>query len=307
MRTWMVLGVLVLAGTVAAQDATRHVFVTVLDPQGVPVGGLTAAHFAVRESGRDRDVVGVEPLRVPMHVAVLVDTSVASGTPDEVYRSTVLGFVERLAQQHQVAVYAFGDRAALASGFTSGPLERRAAVTAMFGWSHQRSLLLDAVDLALRDFENVEAARPVIIVINAETPEASRQSAGSVLKRLVAQSVALHAVSLAASGAGSSAATISNDIPTSRARLGGLAAGGEGDRERTRMLEEGTRLTGGGRQRLASMLALDGALNRISRELANGYRVSFTRDGRDRMKDLQVGIMLEGVTLRATAAPFGTR
>ena len=27
----------------------------------------------------------------------------------------------------------------------------------------------------------------------------------------------------------------------------------------------------------------------------------------DKVKDLQVGIMLEGVTVRATPAPFGTR
>jgi VWFA-related protein len=302
----MIALALICASLAAAQDGTRHVFVTVLDPQGVPLEGLTAGHFAVRENGRDRDVVGVEPLRIPMHVAVLVDTSVASGAPDEVYRASVLGLVERLGQQHQVAVYGFGDRAALVSGFTQPPLQRRDAVAAMFGWAHERSFLLDAVDLAASDLRTAEAERPVIIAINAETPEASRHSAGAVLRRLASESIAFHAISLATSHGGTTS-RLNNNVLASRERLNSMAAGGEGDRERNRLLEQGTAVTGGSRQRLASTLALAGALDRLVRELANGYRVTFRRSGTDRAKDLQVGVLIEGVTLRATAAPFGTR
>jgi VWFA-related protein len=291
----------------AAQNAEKQVFVTVLGGDGAPLDGLTPEHFAVRESGKDRAIVSVEPLRVPMHVAVLVDTSAGNGAPDETFRSAVVDFVGRLAGFNKVAVYSFGDRAAPIVGFTQDAAQLRAGTTGMFGWSHQRSHLIDAIDLALSDLEKLEARRPVIIAITSESPEASRRSAGGVIKRLIAQSTAFHAVSLASATGSGRAAGVTADIPSSSQRLGGMIAMGEGDRERNQVLQQGTSATGGGRQRLTSALALGQALTRLARELSNSYLLTFTREGSDKLKDLQVGIMVEGVTLRATSAPFGTR
>jgi VWFA-related protein len=290
-----------------AQDAEKHVFVTVLGSDGAPLEGLTPEHFAVRESGKERPVVKVEPLRVPMHVAVLVDTSVGNGAPNEVFRSAVVDFVERLASFNKVAVYSFGDRAAAVTGFTQDSPQLRAAATAMFGWSHERSHLIDAVDMALRDLEKIETKRPVIIAITSESPEASRRTAGGVIKRLIAQSTAFHAIALTAASRSGSATGVNANIPASSQRLGGMIAMGEGDRERTQVLQQGTAATGGGQQRLTSTLALSQALARLARELSTSYLLTFTRPGSDKIKDLQVGIMVDGATLRATAAPFGTR
>jgi len=179
----------------------------------------------------------------------------------------------------------------------------------MFGWAHQRSHLIDAIDLVLRDFERIESPRPVIIAISSESPEASGLTAGAVIKRLIAQSIALHSVSLASGGTTqtSGVRTGPDRVPESSRRLGGMVAAGEGDRERTRLLQQGTESTGGGRQRITSTLALAAALHRVATELSNSYQVTFERSGSDKIKNLQVGILVEGVTLRATAAPFGTR
>lgn len=288
------------------QDHEKHVFVTALDKDGTPIVGLAAEHFAVRESGRERDVLKVEPLRTPMHVAVLVDTSVANGAPDEVFRSSILGFIERLATSHHVALYSIGDRATRVAAFTQDAAQLRSAATGILGWAHQRSHLIDALDLVLRDFEQIESPRPVIVVISSESPEASGRTAGGVIKRLVAQSIAFHAISLA-TATGSQAQGVGSSIPEKSQRLSGMVAAGEGDRERTQLLEQGTSMTGGGRQRITNTLALTPALARVVNELSNSYKVTFARPGSAKMQDLQVGVMLEGVTLRATAAPFGTR
>lgn len=291
----------------------RHVYVTAVDQDGTPIVGLTAGHFAIRESGRDRTVLGVEPLRIPMHVAVLVDTSIANGAPDENFRSAVLAFVERLAPANHVAVYSFGDRATRAADFTQDAVALRSATGGIFGWAHQRSHLIDAIDLALRDLERVESPRPVIIALCSESPEASGRTAGSVIKRLIEQSVAFHAVSLVNPGSGSGTSALggrgapADRVPSSSQRLGGMVAAGEGDRERNQVLQQGTSKTGGGRQRVTNILALAPALGRVANELSNSYKVTFARPGTARMEDLQVGLLVEGVTLRATAAPFGTR
>lgn len=296
-----------LARAGAAQDAEKHVFVTAMDKDGTPIVGLTAGHFVVRESGRDRKVLRVEPLRTPMHVAVLVDTSVANGSPDESFRSAILAFVERLALSNHVAVYAFGDRASRVAAFTQDAAELRSATSAMFGWSHQRSLLIDAIDLALADFEGVEPPRPVMIAVTSESPEASGQTAGAVLKRLIAQSVAFHSISVSSATGSGQASGVSPDIPAKSRRLDAMIATGEGDRERNQLLRQGTSATGGGLQRVTSTLAVRAALARTANELANSYKVTFARPGAAKMEDLQVGVLFEGVTLRATAAPFGTR
>ena len=103
------------------------------------------------------------------------------------------------------------------------------------------------------------------------------------------------------------ATRMTNNVPVNSERMRGMIASGEGDRERDQLLQQGTALTGGGRQRLTSVMAIRPALTRLLRELSNSYLVTFSRPGTDRVKDLQVGIMVEGVTLRATAAPFKTR
>lgn len=168
------------------QDGERYVYVTVLGRDGAPLEGLTTEHLAVRESGRDRPVTRVEPLTIPMHVA-------------------------------------------------------------------------------------------------------------------------LHVVAIATATRGSAAARVNRDIPSSSRTLGSMVAAGEGDRERTQMIEQGTAVTGGGRQRLTSTLALGPALARVRQELSRSYLVTFSRPGGGKVKDLQVGVFVDDVTVRATAAPYGTR
>lgn len=305
------LFVLALAAAPWAQDISdKHVFVTVLDKDGLPIEGLTTDHFAIMESGRERPVVKVEPLQVPMHVAVLVDTSAITG-PDEAFRSAILDFVERLASLNTVAVYSTGDRATPVVPFTKDQAQLRTGINGMLNAVHTRSAVVDGIDRALADLSAIEVARPVIVSISSEAAEASGKSAGSVIKKMIAQSTAFHSVSLARPAGGAARSSGNKMTPegvaASSAAMTSMIAAGEGDRERTQLLEQGTKATGGGRQRVTTTMALKGALHRIGNELSTSYRITFSRPGKDKVQDLQVGIMLEGVTVRATPAPFGTR
>ena len=308
--TVLALFVLALAAAPRAQDISdKHVFVTVLDKEGLPIEGLTTEHFAIMESGRERPVVKVEPLHVPMHVAVLVDTSALTG-PDESFRSSILEFVDRLASLNSVAIYSTGDRATLVVPFTKDQAQLRAGINGMLNAVHTRSAVVDGIDRALADIAAIEVARPVIVSISSEAAEASGKSAGSVIKKMIAQSTAFHSVSLAraaGTAGGRSGNMTAAGVAASSAAMTSMIAAGEGDRERTQLLEQGTKATGGGRQRVTSTMALKGALHRVGNELSTSYRITFSRSGKDKVKDLQVGIMLEGVTVRATPAPFGTR
>ena len=249
-------------------------------------------------------MVKVEPLREPMHVAVLIDAGAIAAAAHQSFRNDVADFVDRLAAFNHVAIYSFGDNAVPVLPFTKNQAQLRHAVTMMVGQAG-RSSLLDAVTRALDDMKGTEMARPVIIAITTLSPEASGASAGSVLKKLANSSTAFHAITLGAAGTGT--AKLGGDIPTKSAQMQGVISHGEGERERERVFKDAPVMTGGSVRRITNTLGISEALARLHHEMSNSYKVSFTRPGGDRIKDLQVGVMLEGVTLRATAAPFGTR
>ena len=105
----------------AAQQEERAVYASVLDKSDVPVTSLDAKDFVVREDGVPREVLRVEPASKPMHIAVLVDTSLSMARGDGDLSGEARGhrseqvlkelldnrLVEKLRSRHDVHVYRF--------------------------------------------------------------------------------------------------------------------------------------------------------------------------------------------------------
>ena len=287
------------------QAVERSVFVTVLDKAGQPISSLTADFFAVREDGRDRQVVGVNGDAGPARLALIVDTSAVTDTAAE-FRQVLVELVERLAPAHQVGLYEFGDRASALLPFTTDLSALRDRIGRISARPAAAGRLIDAVELAHRDLRALSATRPVIVAITAGGADSSSRSAGSVIKQLIEYPTTLHVVAIG-SRAGPAAPSLTSSSGRSeverRERLSQLQAAGEGDRERTQLLEQGTSKTGGALHRVASPLAIGPALARVHAELLTTYRVTFSTQSRAKAGNLQVGVMLEEVTVRAIAAP----
>jgi VWFA-related protein len=294
--------------TADAQTAERHVYVTVLDKDGTPLSGLTAEHFAVREGGRDRGVVRVEPLDTPMHVAVVLDTSFGPALPIDSVRSAVGDFVERLAAAHHVALYTVAERPTRVTPFTRNVPQLRAAVANVFARPESRTYLIDTIDLVLADLKPLEPARPVIVAFTTENVEASNMTAATVMKQMIARFTVFHAIAFTNAATGAAGRLVrdggNTTIPGRSEQLGRLNTEGEGDRERTRLLAQGTAVTAGSLQRIVSVTALKAPLFRLASEFAYSYRLTFAGPQADKpLKDLQIGLLVEGVTVRAIAAP----
>jgi VWFA-related protein len=294
----------------AAQTGERDVYVTVLDKGGSPIADLTADYFAVREDGRDRAVVRAEPFRGTSHVAVLVDTSSYVAGAAGPYRNAIEAFVTKLAQGNQVAIYEFGERANRLVAFTDDGALLKETVGRISARASDVSRLLDAVDLACRDLRAAEARRPIIVTISTGAIDASTTTGGAVVKRLIQGAVSLHAVSVP-TGASPSAPSLTSasgqSIPERHQRLSQVGSAGEGERERTQVLREGTSKTAGGLHEVTSALAIGPALDRVYADIRSTYRLSYAREGGGKSRDLQVGLMLEGVVVRAIAAPDGAK
>jgi len=82
---------------------------------------------------------------------------------------------------------------------------------------------------------------------------------------------------------------------------------GEGERERTQVLEQGTSKTAGAVHTVTSVMAIGPALDRVYTELQATYRLTYAREGSGKSRDLQVGLMLQDVVVRAIAAPAATK
>jgi VWFA-related protein len=287
-------------------ESERHVYVTVLDRDGTPISGLTAEHFAVREDGRDRAVIRVQPLDTPAHVAVIIDPSFGASVQIETFRTAVGEFVTRLAAFHNVALYTVADRPTRVTAFTRDAAQLRAEVDRLFARPDSRTYLIDTIDVVLADTASLEPARPVIVAIATENLEASNRTAATVMKQLVARATSFHAIQIAtATGATAAGRMIADrDVPARSQQLGRVMTVGEGDRERNRLLEQGTSLTAGSLQRIMNASALATPLSRIASEFAYSYRVTFAGPTPDKkLRDLQIGVLVEDVKVRAIAAP----
>ena len=292
-----------------AQNTERHVYVTVADTDGTPISGLAVEHFAVREDGRDRKVLRVVPLDTPMHVAVLVDTSFHPTLPIHAFRSALGEFLERLAGFHHVALYTVAERPFRVTPFTRNAAELRTATANLFPRPESRTYLIDTIDLALGDMRSLEPARPVIVAFTTENIEVSNQTAATVMKQMIARFTSFHAISFAGRTGNAAAAPMARDadnkgVPARSQQLGRLNAEGEGDRERNRLLEQGTKLTAGTLQRIVSLTTLSTPLFKLASDFAYSYRLTFAGPPAEKLlKDLQIGLLIEGVTVRAIAAP----
>jgi len=109
-------------GARAAQRRDHHAIVSVLGKDDVPVVGLTAADFVVKEDGATREIIGVTPASAPAHVVLLVDDSQAS-TPGVSYvRDGLKGFVDAMLK-HPIGpalrLETFGERPTVQVDFTT--------------------------------------------------------------------------------------------------------------------------------------------------------------------------------------------
>lgn len=148
---------------------------------------------------------------------------------------------------------------------------------------------------------------PVIVALTTTGSEVSAKTAGKAIKALIGAGIAFHAVAMKPlSGVAASAARGAEaGFNQSRERMIQLQSQGEGDRELTQMLQDGTTKSGGRLERVSSVEAATPAATRVVARLRHTYSLRYASSsaaGR-RPRDLQVGVMLDGVTVLARVPP----
>jgi len=241
-----------------AQTLQRGIYTSVLDKDGKPVAGMTAADFIVREDNVSREVLRVEPATAPMQIALLIDNSQRSTRNIREIREAAQAFIKGVTgsgMKNEVAVIAVAERATIMTDYTTDQA-KLAKAASVFTQPGSGAYMLDALWETARGFKKREAPRPVIVAIATNGPELSNRYRDQVIGAIKDANASLHIVMVGQPP---------TDFTTNEGR------------ERAYIFDEGTRETGGRYDNVLAPTALAPRLAQVADELTHQYLVTYAR------------------------------
>jgi VWFA-related protein len=259
---------------------TRTIFVSVIDKEGRPVPGLTAADFTLKEGGKDREITSVALPTARMRLALMVEESL---TADSSIRMGLFEFAKRVLPQADISLMTVGLKNTTLTSFTS---DINSIVAALNGLSlrqnPQGEHMSEGIFDQARAFQQSTPERPVIVVVGLETMQASAERPDRVLSELRHSRASLYAV------------TVNMGFQT--ANVGDLADLAE----RGQVIGEGARQSGGQRFEAPSTPGVPRGLQQVANELLAQYQITYVLpDGVKPSDRLSVTLKPKGLTLRA--------
>jgi hypothetical protein len=265
----------------------KSIFLSVLDDAGKPVKDMVADDILIREDNADRQVVSVAPPSQPIAVAVLVDTAQgtrvtdAYGTPEEYVRdmrTSVATFAKELlahSPNAAVSLTEFGQAAITIVPFTSDPAAYEKGVNRLVARPGVGSVLLEALSQANSDLLKRPSTRRAIVSLNFEpADEQSKEDPNKIKEAFRKSGAQLWAVSV---------------------QRGGLK-----NSSRDLVLNDFAKASGGQRDHIVGISAVEGILKGYAEALTYQYEVVYKRPESGKPKVIQVGTPRQGIKLHAS-------
>jgi hypothetical protein len=283
---------LVPAASVRTQGGVdKSLYLSVLDAAGKPVKDMVADDILIREDNVDRQVVAVKPAAQPISVAILVDTAQgvrvvdAYGTPEEYVRDlrvAVGSFAKQLLGQSpnaSVSLMEFGQAAITVVKYTSDPAEFEKGVNHIVSRPGVASVLGEALEAAAKDLAGRPGGRKAIVSLNLEpSNEQSFENDRQIRDAFRKSGVQLWSVSV------------------QRGKLQ--------NSQRDVVLNDFAKLSGGQRDFVVGISAVEGILKGYADALVYQYEVVFKRpESKKEPLVIQVGTARQGVKLHASGYP----
>jgi len=268
------------AGAKRASDSrTRDIYVSVVDNNGKPVTGLTAADFRVREDNVVREVLGAGPATEPLTISLLIDDSEAAADAIQYMREALTVFVERLDGKAEIAVATVGERPTSQLDYTTSTVALKRTVGRIFQRSGAGAYLLDALIDVSKGLEKRAPKRPTIVVVTIEAgPEFSNRSFQQVLEALTRSRATMHVLAI-----GQPASSSTDEM-----------------RNRNIVIGEGPDKTGGRHDQVLVPLGLKDRMLQLADELTSQYVVHYGRPEQlIPPEKVQVTVSKPGLTVRA--------
>ena len=273
-----------------AGGVNKSLFVAVLDENGRPVRQFTADDVLIREDGQDRPVVEVKPASQPISVAVLIDTAQSAritdhyGTPEEYVRdlrvatSSFAHQLLTLSPDARVSLMEFGQAAVTMVKYTTDLTEFDKGVNKIVSRPGVGSVLGEALAQANKDLLAQPGGRRAIVSINLEpSDEQSIENANPIKEAFRKSGAQLWALSV---------------------HRGELK-----NSNRDVVLNDFAKLTGGQRDFIVDISAMENILKAYANALAMQYEVVYKRpENAKTAKAIQVGTR-QGLKVHASGFP----
>ncbi|NQW03012.1 MAG: hypothetical protein HQ485_03195 [Acidobacteria bacterium] len=190
----------------------QRIFVSVVDKEGVPTPTLTPDDLTIKEDGRSREVLTVEPATEAMQIALLVDTSAVTTTAIRDIRLGLKAFSVAIWEKSpdtQIALFSFGERPTLLADFSSSAVLLDRQINRLFATTGSGAYFIDAVIEAAAVLGKRGASRSVVVAyVDENGPEFSNRRSDYTFKAISAAHTSLWVV--ARQGFGSNASTPEN-------------------------------------------------------------------------------------------------
>jgi VWFA-related protein len=280
-------------------QGSRTVRVTVTTNKGEAIPDLTPAEFEVKEDGKTRDVLKVEPLAEPLSVAVLLDDR---GSDINEIRSALAAFVVRVQGRAEVSLVSVVPTVLKVFDYTSStPTMMTGIQRLVWRAGPAGGLILSAIADAADELTRREVKRPAIVVVTFEGEEfKSHRPAKTILESIERSRATLHVVAVGR--------------PTMRRMNREAVESGDAQGDdwtvdhanRNAVLGEGPKQSGGRRQELAVASGLTKALEAVADDLLNQYAIVYAgaTDTKPSRK-LNVSVKRRDVTVRAPTKVVG--
>lgn len=240
------------AGQAGARE--RTLYVSAVDSKGEPVEGLPPDAFIVEEDGRRREILRVSKAIEPIDLALLVDNSSASRAALLDIRTGLTNFVAKMGPGNQIAVIGLADRPTIITDYTSDPKKLADAVK-IISMPESGMTLLDALMETAKGLKKREAPRSMIVAVFTDGTEFTNFYSKDVARTVAEAGAQMHLVGIG--------------------RF--LHREEHSTRERSFLLTEGPRVTGGSDRTILASTSLDDTLQRLARELTSQYKVVYSR------------------------------
>lgn len=253
-----------------SQLGYTQVTVTVTNPGGGYVTGLTKNDFRVYIDGQERPIEFLrQDLNTPVSVGILVDTSGSMQPKIQQARAAIAQFLRDLNERDDVFLFAFSDRPFLLQPFTSD----HALVMSRLGLLHAygRTALYDVILDGMLMVQRGRYDKKAILVVTDGMDTASHSSLNQAIAQARRMGVLVYSIGIGDPNASSSGMSLS---------FGPLIFGSGGDLERVdaatlTMLSKETGARTFIIREVGDGEALRNATAAISQELRQQYTVGF--------------------------------
>jgi VWFA-related protein len=291
-------------------EGTKTLFMSVLDDAGKPVKDMTADELAMREDGRDIQIVSVGPAQAPLQIVFLVDTSDPAARLTQDIRTAVSSFIKQvhtIRSDAAIELMEFGQAPIATTPFTSDDAVLLNALNKMVGRPTANAVLLEAIVQANKDLEKRPSARRAVVSLNIEpsnelslNPNPVRDAFRKSTAQLWSLSMQLSNVEIGASptrAAGSSQG--SRDTSAAAGNTSAAASAGNLTASRNAVLQDFAKATGGARDMINAQSAMADILKQWADALTYQYEIIYKSTNKS-AKVVQVGTTRQGVKLHAS-------